>query len=132
MSQYDKLGGRLVINSATCNFGSFVNQIGLIDLGFAGNPFTWCNNRHGFATIKERLDRGLDSQSWIQLHPNYSLLHTFAYNYDHNPISLNSNNHSFYLPRPFRFEEFWNNNLSCGKVCVWQSLHLPPQKTQTH
>lgn len=37
LSEFEKLGGRPVINYATCNFRSFVDQIGLIDLGFAGN-----------------------------------------------------------------------------------------------
>jgi hypothetical protein len=29
----------------------------MVDLGFAGNPFTWCNNRMGLENIKERLNR---------------------------------------------------------------------------
>jgi hypothetical protein len=45
LSQADKQGGRPVINSSCCSFKNFVDQMGLIDLGFAGNPFTWCNNR---------------------------------------------------------------------------------------
>jgi hypothetical protein len=45
LSQSDKLGGRPVNNSSTRYFRSSVDQLGMIDLGFAGNPFTWCNNR---------------------------------------------------------------------------------------
>jgi hypothetical protein len=45
--------------SSHCPFRGFINQLGLVDLGFVGNPFTWCNNRHGFDTIKERLDKDL-------------------------------------------------------------------------
>jgi hypothetical protein len=50
-------------------------------------------------------------------------LHIPAFNSDHNPISLNTNNHSFYLPRPFRFEEFWTKDPSCGKLIAttWNS-----------
>jgi hypothetical protein len=33
----------------------------MIDVGFAGNPFTWSNNIIGLKNIKERLDRGLAS-----------------------------------------------------------------------
>jgi hypothetical protein len=116
LSQSEKLGGRPINNSSTRNFKSFVDQLGMIDLGFAGNPFTWCNNRQGFASIKERLDRGLASQKWIHLYPDFALLYIPAYNFDHNPISLNTNNHSSFLHRPFRFKEFWANDASCGKV----------------
>jgi hypothetical protein len=86
LSQSEKLGRRLVNNSSTRNFRSFVDQLGMINLGFAGSPFTWCNNRQGFATIKERLDRGLASQRCIHLHPEFALLHIPAYNSDHNPF----------------------------------------------
>jgi hypothetical protein len=112
----------------------------LIDLSFAGNPYTWCNNRQGSATIKERLDKGLASLNWILLHCDYSLLHIPVFNFDHNPISLNTNNHSFYLPRPFRFEEFQTKDTSCGKVIAtaWKSpvlgnpsIYLPKKLTLT-
>ena len=106
LSQLEKLAGRPVNNSSTKNFRNFVDQLGTIDLGFAGNPFTRCNNSHSFSSIKERLDRGLASQRWIPFHPDFALLYSPAFNSDHNPISLNTNNHSSYLRRPFRFEEF--------------------------
>ena len=86
LSQLEKLSGRPVNNSLTSNLKNFVDQLGMIDLGFAGNPFTY--------------------QRWIHLHPDFALLHIPTYNSDHNPISLNTNNPSFFLHRPFRFKEF--------------------------
>jgi hypothetical protein len=96
----------------------------MIDLGFAGNPFTWSNNRLGLENIKERLDKGLASPSWIHLHPEFSLIHLPAHNLDHNPISLNTNSTSCFLARPFRFEEFWTKDPSCGQViaATWQKF----------
>jgi hypothetical protein len=101
----------------------------MIDLGFARNPFTWGNNRQGLENIKERLDRGLASPSWIHLHPEFSLIHLSAHNSDHNPISLNTNSTSCFFARPFRFEEFWTKDPSCGQViaAVWQKF-APIQK----
>jgi hypothetical protein len=69
LDQSEKQGGRLVASSSSCPFKQFIDHFGMVDLGFAGNPFTWCNNRQGQASIKERLDRGLASPSWILLHP---------------------------------------------------------------
>jgi hypothetical protein len=96
----------------------------MIDFGFFGNPFTWPNNRIGLENIKERLDRGLASPSWVLLHPNFSLIHLLALNLDHNPISLNTNTTSCFLPRPVRFEEFWSNDLFYGQVIetTWQKF----------
>ena len=106
LAQSEKQGGRPVTSSSHCPFRSFINHFGMIDLGFAENPFTWSNNRKGLENIKERLDRGLASPSWVHLHPEFSLIHLPTQNSDHNPISLNTNSSSSFLPRPFRFEEF--------------------------
>jgi hypothetical protein len=116
MDQTEKLGGRPVASSSHCPFRNFIDHLGLVDLGFVGNSFTWCNNRQGIATIKERLDRGLASLDWIHLHPDFSLIHLPASISDHNPISLNTNTSSTFLPRPFKFEEFWTLDPTCGLV----------------
>ena len=128
--QSEKQGGRLVASSSNCPFRRFIDHFGMIDLGFAGNPFTWRNNRKGLENIKERLDMGLTSLSWVHLHPDFSLIHLPAQNSDHNHISLNTNSSFCFLPRPFRFEEFWTKDFSCGQVieAAWQKFvsHNPP------
>jgi hypothetical protein len=96
----------------------------MINLGFVGNPFTWCNNRQGLDSIKERLDRGVGSPNWVHHHLEFSLLHLIALNSDHNPITLNTNNTSCFLPRPFRFKEFWTKDTSCGQIIevAWKKI----------
>jgi hypothetical protein len=116
LDQSDKLGGNPVSSSSNCPFRNFINLFGMIDLGFAVNPYTWSNNRQGLHLIKERLDRGIASPIWIHLHPEYSLLHLPALASDHNPISLTTNNSSCFIPRPFRFEEFWSKDSSCATI----------------
>jgi hypothetical protein len=98
--------GDLFLAPPTIPSEVFIDLFVMIDLGFAGNPYTWCNNRQGLDSIKERLDRGLASPNWVYLHLDYSLLHLLALFSDHNPISLTTNFSSCFLPRPFRFEEF--------------------------
>jgi hypothetical protein len=128
LDQSEKLGGKPVSSSSNCPYRLFINLFGMIDLGFAGNPFTWCNNRHGLHMIKERLDRSLASLNWIHLHPEYSLLHLPALASDHNPISLTTNISSCFLPRPFSFEEFWSKDPSCGSIIevAWLKPVLSP------
>ena len=116
LDQSKKIGGRHVASSSNCSFRKFIDHFGMIDVGFVGNPFTWGNNRKGLENIKERLDRGLASPSWVHLHPDFSLIHLPALNSVHNPISLNTNTTSYFLPIPFRFEEFSSNDPSCGHV----------------
>jgi hypothetical protein len=70
LDQSEKLGGRPVTSSSHCPFKHFIDHFGLVDLGFVGNPYS--NNRQGSASIKERLERGLASLSWILLHPEFS------------------------------------------------------------
>ena len=94
IDQSEKLGGRPVASSFHCPFKHFIDHLGLVDLGFVGNPLTWCNNKQGFDTIKERLDRSLASLDWVHLHPEFSLIHLLASIFDQNPISLNANTSS--------------------------------------
>ena len=110
--QSEKQGGRPVAGASHCPFKRFIDHFGMVDLGFAGNPFTWSNNRMGLENIKEWLDRGLASPSWTHIHPNYSLIHLPAHNSDHNPISLNTNSTSSFLAKPFRLLKQLGKNLS--------------------
>lgn len=124
LDQSKKLGGRPVASSSNCPFKNFIDLFGMVDLGFSGNPYTWCNNISGLATIKERLDRGLASPHWVHLHPEYSFLHILAFSSDHCPISLNTSGSSIFLPRPFKFEEFWTKDPICEHViaAAWKVI----------
>jgi hypothetical protein len=112
--QSEKHGGRLVASSSHCPFKRFIDHFGMIDLGFTGNPFTWSNNRKGLENIKERLDIGVASPSWVHLHLDFSLIHLPAHNSDHNPISLNTNTSFCFFHRLFTFKEFWTKDSFCG------------------
>lgn len=58
----DKRGGSPFTYSVSVrDFQSFIQYTNLTDLGFVGQPFTWCNMRDGPAHILERIDRGFAS-----------------------------------------------------------------------
>jgi hypothetical protein len=116
LDQSEKTGGRPFACSSNDPFRHFINSHGMVDLGFMGNPFTWSNNRAGNCLIKERLDRGFANTDWIKLFPSYSIVHLPSYSSDHNPIILDTAVSSVYLPKPFRFEEFWTTHPSCKAI----------------
>jgi hypothetical protein len=129
LDQFEKQGGILVASSSFCLVKKFIDHFCLADLGFAGNPYTWCKHRQGHATIKERLDRGLTSLRWIHLHTEYSILHLHAINSYHHPILLNTN--QSILPRPFRLEAFWARDPSC-EATIQSAWNQPVQGPPTH
>lgn len=126
IDQFEKLGGRPYASSSNDAFRQFLNTFGLVDLGFYGNPYTWSNNREGRHLIKEILDRALATTQLIHLFPTCTVRHLPAHNSDHNPILLDTIFTNVYLPCPFRFEEFWLKDPSCGSVisAAWSSTFV--------
>lgn len=61
----DNIGGQLVANSSNGDLRKFINEHGLIDVGFERFPFTWNNKRGGLTNIQERFDRGFANVEWI-------------------------------------------------------------------
>ncbi|KAK5802899.1 hypothetical protein PVK06_030528 [Gossypium arboreum] len=84
-------------------FGNFVEEAELHDLGFRGSPFTWHRG-----ALSERLDRVLGNGAWICKFPNSLVTHLPKIKSDHRPLLLNQNLEVF-LPRGrlFRFLAGW-------------------------
>lgn len=58
------MGGRVWEIAFFRDFKSFLWDIGAIDLGFAGKPWTWWCFRENNGIIQERLDRIISSPGW--------------------------------------------------------------------
>lgn len=63
-SVVEKQGGVESDLGAIHDFQQCISRNGLIDAGYIGENFTWCNNRQGRARIWERLDRALINLAW--------------------------------------------------------------------
>ncbi|XP_038979872.1 uncharacterized protein LOC120109991 [Phoenix dactylifera] len=76
LSLGDKRGGAAFMDRADRReFRDFVSRTGLVDLGFSGPQFTWCNNQLGNARVSERLDRAFASPDWILRFPTCRVSH---------------------------------------------------------
>lgn len=106
-SQDEKIGGRpFSPNLAFQDFLYFLNSNSLVDLGFTGNCFTWCNNRFGTARVWKRIDKAFANLNWLQVHPDFFVKHLSRIASDHCPLLLSTDTAVLSNP-PFRFEKFW-------------------------
>ena len=100
LSQSEKYGGRPYAYSSNDAFHDFLDYVGMIDLGFAGNPFTWSNKRWDHHLIKECLDCGIANSPWVHLFPYFSVQHLLAQSSNHNPVILDTAPSDLTLSRP--------------------------------
>lgn len=108
LSPQDKRGGvQFSDSNSTREFQSFLFSQGLIDLGFSGSKFTWCNNRPFADRVWVRLDRAFSNHEFVNCFPNFSVFHLTRTGSDHAPLLLQFTRPVLSFCKPFRFEHFW-------------------------
>lgn len=99
----------------------------LLDLGAIGPKFSWTNKRHGWAHVKERLDRAIGNIEWRMkfFEANFYILS--AGGSDHFPILFVPNPNACKLARPF------GDSMTCGSKMknAKRSLDLDGPKIKT-
>ncbi|XP_062020980.1 uncharacterized protein LOC133737451 [Rosa rugosa] len=100
----------------------WIDQYGLIDLGFHGSAFTWTNKR-----VKERLDTGFCNDLWKLAFPEAFIQHLPRMKSDHCPLFLQSNSSVITTGanRPFRFQVMWMGHISYNQFVhdQWKSYN---------
>lgn len=115
LKQGEKVGGRAVRASSSRGLANFMDAMGMVDLSFVGCRYTWLNRRSRLANIRERIDRGVDTQ-WRMTFSNAGIVH---YDYalsDHVPIVINIFGCNSSASKPFKFEKFWAREAGCFDV----------------
>uniref|UniRef100_A0A2N9J5F1 RNase H type-1 domain-containing protein n=1 Tax=Fagus sylvatica TaxID=28930 RepID=A0A2N9J5F1_FAGSY len=106
-------------------FLNVLDDCGLVDLGFNGFPFTWCNNRDPPNTTWVRLDRVVVTMEWLERFPRARVDHLDVIKSDHKCLWLNCETPSNRRQRrkPFRFEEMWMSDSGCEQTIMeaWSS-----------
>ncbi|KAH7854251.1 hypothetical protein Vadar_011755 [Vaccinium darrowii] len=103
----EKQGGRRRDEWSLRAFRNFVSELGAIDLGYSGFPFTWTNRRFGDGMVRERLDRVLVSPGWRVWSNRAAVQHLFSVGSDHAALLLDTNPPGRHGHRPFRFDKRW-------------------------
>ncbi|XP_027067676.1 uncharacterized protein [Coffea arabica] len=83
VSNEEKWGGRNRDDRSFQDFRNLVDDNQLLDIGFEGKPWTWCNNWYGDGEVKERLDRGLCTLEWSQCFSEANCKHIESHASDH-------------------------------------------------
>lgn len=95
------------------NFRNALRNCPLIDMGFIGHKFTWETTREG--GIEVRLDRAVANQKWLDLFPNFKVVHLNATSSDHLPVLVDWwGRKKEWHKKLFRYEE----GLSVKKGCI--------------
>lgn len=99
----EKFGGKHYINYRFF-LEYFTHAVGSIDLGYMGKRFTWENRQEGVAYIKERLDKFLSNEDWLNIYLDATVEHLGTEVSNHTPILINTEGGKGGTgKRPFRF-----------------------------
>ena len=109
-STQEKLGGRAYNISKSLEFISIIEACGLVDMGYTGQDYTWCNHRKDGARIWKRLDRGMVNDKWLDMMPQSNITHLPSVGSDHCPLLLEMNNIQTPVIKYFRFLNCWTDN----------------------
>ncbi|KAK4709907.1 hypothetical protein R3W88_004420 [Solanum pinnatisectum] len=91
-----KRGGRSREVASFKDFKNFLWNLGAVDLGFKGKPWTWWCFRENDGIIQERLDRAIVSPGWRLEFPLAQIIHLNTEASNHSALLLNID------PKPIR------------------------------
>ncbi|XP_026385038.1 uncharacterized protein LOC113280653 [Papaver somniferum] len=102
-----------------------MDQMGFMDLGFRGDPFTWKKNQQGDDNILERLDRAMTTQRMPTSNPRAGVTHLPRIASDHAPILLQTRAIDFQGSKNYKFEHLWltHPQLQQAVTSPWTRLH---------
>ncbi|KAJ8427137.1 hypothetical protein Cgig2_021393 [Carnegiea gigantea] len=103
------------MNKRCILFANWIENNGLIDLGFLGPRFTWVRGNTYDTSKSAKLDRALCNMSWRSRFPEGSVRHLIWCYSDHCSILISTNG---FAPlsknaKRFRFEVAWTSHTQC-------------------
>lgn len=83
-------GGGKRTESSFQDFRNFIDDMGMGDIKYKGDTYTWDNNREGKGFIQERLDKFCGSTAWIFLNDTVEVQYVPRQASDHSLLLLDS------------------------------------------
>lgn len=104
-----------------------INNFGLIDLGYQGDPFTWSNRQVGENFILERLDRALCNQQWLINNHTATINHLPRISSDNAPLLLIHEAIQRKSRDTFRLEHMWflHPKFAATTQVFWHQIRHP-------
>ncbi|KAF7838891.1 ribonuclease H [Senna tora] len=102
---FEKRGGSSNGSRPDVNFVDWIEEGGLMDIGYTGNEFTWSRGN-----VSIRLDRVIINDRWRHIFNEANVVHLPRYKSDHNPLWIRFNplaGNGRKNDRPFRFLAPW-------------------------
>ncbi|XP_040942293.1 uncharacterized protein [Gossypium hirsutum] len=94
-------------------FREVLKECQLIDVGYSGTWYTWEKGNLPETNIRERLDRGVANEKWMELFPRGNIHHLTSSLSDHCPLLISTTNESRFKGIPsFKFEAWWTTKES--------------------
>lgn len=76
MGSHEKMDGRYFVDNIDFRqFRRFIDNLPLIDLGYTGLRFSWCNNRTRMTRFWKRIDQALAIANWFQHFQGHKVQH---------------------------------------------------------
>ncbi|XP_016485954.1 uncharacterized protein LOC107806332 [Nicotiana tabacum] len=118
-----KKGGRPHRMNKSLEFSNCMDNCGMMDLGFVGPKYTWCNNWDPRRRIWKRLDRVFINDDWSRIFQNNIVNHLARIGSDHRPILIQCKDSNQEGPKYFKFLNFWTNQPTFLQVVeeVWRN-----------
>ncbi|KAH1097584.1 hypothetical protein J1N35_014505 [Gossypium stocksii] len=108
MYSFEKSGGQSRKEKRMEAFRGVLEECQLIDVGYTGVWFMWERGNIPETNIRERLDRGVVNEKWMQLFPRGNIHHLTSSLSDHCPLLINTTiENSFKGAKSFKFESWW-------------------------
>ncbi|WMV45632.1 hypothetical protein MTR67_039017 [Solanum verrucosum] len=121
-STKEKYGGIPYNMNKSLDFITIIEASGLMDIGYSGQHYTWCNQRAAEAKVWKRLDRAMVNDKWLELMPQTTITHLPSIGSDHCPLLMEMEARSKHRVKYFKFLHCWTENvnfLDIVKGC-WQ------------
>ncbi|KAH0714761.1 hypothetical protein KY285_007590 [Solanum tuberosum] len=107
MSPDEKKGGKPHRMEKGWDFISCINDCGMVDVGYKGLRFTWCNDRKRSKKIWKRLDRTFINQHWTDSFSIIDIEHLPSTVFDQTPMIMKYSTSEHPKIMYFKFLNFW-------------------------